>query len=266
VSAAIVTGAGSGIGRATALLLAERGYDVGLTYNTNADGAAETVRAIEAGGRRGAAVRLDLTRPAGAEPAIDELAERLGGVDALVNNAGVNPRSPVLEGSIDVWTETLAANLVGPWACAQAAAGHMIRAGGGGRIVNVTSILASVPLAGGGPYCASKAGLDMLTRVMALELAPHGIAVNAVAPGHTATPMNYSAAEMEAATIERPVIPLGRAAAPAEVARAVVFLATGDGSYATGSTLLVDGGLMLASGPEELQRATGLPPTAGGSR
>lgn len=265
MSAAIVTGAGSGIGRATAVELARRGFDVGITYNANADGAAETAALVEGAGRRAAVERLDLTRPQDAEAAIGSLAAVLDGVDALVNNAGVNPRSETLSGSVEVWTETLAANLVGPWACARAAAARMVERGGGGRIVNVTSILASVPLSGGGPYCASKAGLDMLTRVMALELAPHGIAVNAVAPGHTATPMNYAPEEYAAALEDRPVIPMARAAAPEEIARAIVFLATSDGSYATGATLLVDGGLALASGPEEMQRATGLPPQREGS-
>jgi len=257
---AIVTGAGSGIGRATALALAARGHDVGLTFNRNSAGADETADSVRALGRRAYAARVDLTEPACAEPVIDGLADKLGGVDVLVNNAAVNPRATLLKGTLADWAATLDANLVGPWACSRAAARRMIHGGRGGRIVNVTSILAFAPLEGGGPYCAAKAGLEMLTKVLALELAPHGITVNAVAPGHTATPMNYSVDELGAERIARPVIPQGHAASADEIARAIVFLASDDASYATGASLLVDGGLMLVSGPHELQRATGFPP------
>ena len=167
----------------------------------------------------------------------------------LVNNAGVNRRATVLEETIEGFDRTLAVNLVGPWACAQAAARHMIDGGRGGRIVNVTSVLAFVALDGGGAYGAAKAGLELLTKVLALEFAPNAIKVNAVAPGHTATPMNYGPDDLAAATIERPVIPAARAAAPDEIAAAIAFLASPAASYATGASLLVDGGLLLASGP-----------------
>jgi NAD(P)-dependent dehydrogenase (short-subunit alcohol dehydrogenase family) len=257
---AIVTGAGSGIGRATALRLAADGCDVGVTYRANATGARSVVAEVRAMGRAAAHVELDLATPLAATAAIDALAERLGGVDVLVNNAGVNRRATVLEETIEGFGRTLAVNLVGPWACAQAAARHMIDAGRGGRIVNVTSVLAFVALDGGGAYGAAKAGLELLTKVLALELAPHGIKVNAVAPGHTATPMNYGPEVLEAATIERPVIPAARAAAPDEIAAAIAFLASPAASYATGASLLVDGGLLLASGPQSLQDATGRPP------
>jgi NAD(P)-dependent dehydrogenase (short-subunit alcohol dehydrogenase family) len=257
---AIVTGAGSGIGRATALRLAADGCDVGVTYRANAGGAESVVAEIGAMGRAAFDVELDLATPRAATAAIDALAERLGGVDVLVNNAGVNRRATVLEETVAGFDRALDVNLVGPWACAQAAARHMIDAGRGGRIVNVTSVLAFVALDGGGAYGAAKAGLELLTKVLALELAPHAIKVNAVAPGHTATPMNYGPDDLEAATIERPVIPAARAAAPDEIAAAIAFLASPAASYATGASLLVDGGLLLASGPQSLQDATGRPP------
>jgi NAD(P)-dependent dehydrogenase (short-subunit alcohol dehydrogenase family) len=260
VRRAIVTGGGSGIGRATALKLAADGCDVGVTYRANAEGAEAVVAEIRALGRAAHGAALDLADPGAAGPAVDALAERLGGVDVLVNNAGVNRRATVEEETVAGFERTLAVNLVGPWACAQAAAAHMIAAGRGGRIVNVTSVLAFVPLDGGGAYGAAKAGLELLTKVLALELAPHGIKVNAVAPGHTATPMNYGPEDLAAATIERPVIPAARAAAPDEIAAAIAFLASPAASYATGASLLVDGGLLLASGPQSLQVATGRPP------
>jgi NAD(P)-dependent dehydrogenase (short-subunit alcohol dehydrogenase family) len=257
---AIVTGAGSGIGRAAALQLAAAGCDVGITYRANADGAEALVGEIRAVGRSATAVALDLARPDTAAGTINTLAAELGGVDVLVNNAGVNRRATVLEETIEGFDRALAVNLVGPWACAQAAARHMIAGGQGGRIVNVTSVLAFVPLEGGGAYGAAKAGLEALTKVLALELAPHGIKVNAVAPGHTATRMNYGPGDLAAASIERPVIPAARAASPDEIAAAIAFLASPAASYATGASLLVDGGLLLASGPQSLQLATGLPP------
>jgi hypothetical protein len=259
MSGAIVTGASSGIGAAVAVKLAGRGYDLGLTYRGAEDGALRTKEAVEAEGRRCFLARLDLSDPVSVSGVIDGLADELGGIEILVNNAGADRRRTMSEESVEGWNATLAVNLVGPWACARTAAKHM-RQGRGGRIVNVTSILSSVPLEGGGAYCAAKAGLELATQVMALEWAQDGIRVNAVAPGHTATPMNFPAEDLDGSPIKRPVIPLRHAASAAEVAQAVVFLATEDSSYVTGSSLLVDGGLRLASGPQSLQEATGLPP------
>lgn len=258
---AIVTGASSGIGRATAVGLARAGCDVGITFNTNST-AAEAVREeIQSLGRRASIVRLDCADPAIAARAVDELVSHIGGVDVLVNNAGVNRRARVFDETASGWHHTLAVNLISPWACARAAAAHMIRAGHGGRILNVTSVLAQAPIDGGAAYCASKAGLELLTKVMALELAEYGITVNAVAPGHAATPMNFSEEELTAETaVARPVIPAARPASPDEIAETIAFLASPEASYTTGACVVVDGGLLLASGPESLQREIGLPP------
>lgn len=254
---AIVTGASSGIGAATAELLARRGCDVGITYRANEAGARATAAAVEAHGARAAVRPLDLLRPADAEDAIGGIADELGGVDVLVNNAATNPRAELLSATVEDWTATLAVDLIGPWACARAAAARMVAAGRGGRVINVTSVLAFVPLAGGGTYCAAKAALEAATKVMALEWAPHGITANTVAPGHTATPMNFDPELLAQDTIERPVIPLGRAADPLEVASAIAYLASSEAAYATGSTLLIDGGLLLPNGPQQLLEATG---------
>ena len=253
MSVAIVTGASSGIGRATALAFAQAGFDVGLTFHRGAGRAAAVAERIEQLGRAAAVRRLDLSRPEDAAGAVGDLVAALGGLDVLVLNAGVNRRAELAEETVAGFSETLAVDLVGPWACARAAVPHMAA---GAAIVAVTSVLAHAPLTGGGAYCAAKAGLAALARVLALELAPRGIAVNAVAPGHTATPMNF-AEPVDAFATARPVIPAGRPADAAEVAGAVVFLATAP--YVTGADLVVDGGLLAVSGPETLQRATGLP-------
>lgn len=258
--AAIVTGASSGIGRASAVALAHQGFDVGITWSQDEDGASATVAEVEAAGRRAVSVQLDLRNADEVEDAMRQLATQLGGVAVLVCNAGANRRSDAVEETKQGWSDVLAVNLTAPWLCARALALPMIERGNGGRIIFVTSILAFEPLAGGGAYCASKAGLDALARVLALELAPHGILVNSVAPGHTATPMNFPEEVPDAFSTDRPIIPLGRPADPAEIASVIAFLASPEASYLSGSTLLVDGGLRLVSGPESLQRAIGLPP------
>jgi NAD(P)-dependent dehydrogenase (short-subunit alcohol dehydrogenase family) len=261
--AAIVTGGSSGIGRATVLALARRGLDVGFTYRSRRTDAEAVAAAARSHGVRAATRQLDLRDAADGAAAIDALADQLGRLEVLVNNAATNPRGPFLEQSLDAWRTTLEIDLTGPLACAQAAARRMIAQGGGGRILNVTSVLEHVPLPHGGAYCAAKAALGMLTRVMALELAEHGIRVNAVAPGHTATAMNYGQARVEAGATDWPAIPLGRSATPEEIANVIAFLCARESSYATGGTFLVDGGLLLVAGPGVLQEATGLPPSDG---
>jgi NAD(P)-dependent dehydrogenase (short-subunit alcohol dehydrogenase family) len=242
---AVVTGASSGIGRAVAVALARSGFVVGVGFRRDEAGARATLAEVEAAGSRGRVFALDLGVPQAAAASVEAAIDALGGVDVFVNNAGVNRRCGVLDESVDGWDRLLAADLTGPFFCAQAAARRMVAAGMGGRIVNVTSIHEHEPILGGGAYCAAKAGLGLLTQVMALELAPHGITVNAVAPGETATPMNGVADDVDAATIARPGIPLGRPARSGEVASLVAYLAGEDAAYVTGASLRVDGGLGL---------------------
>jgi NAD(P)-dependent dehydrogenase (short-subunit alcohol dehydrogenase family) len=243
---AIVTGSDSGIGRATAVALAAAGHDVGITWHTDEAGAATTARLVAECGGRAEVARLDLTSGPGVTATVDALAGALGGLDVLVNNAGANHRALGLEDTLDGWRRAVELNLTGPFVAAQAAALRMVRQGRGGRIVNVTSVHERDPLAGAGAYCAAKAGLAMLTKVLALELAPHRITVNAIAPGHIATPMTGK----DGVDVERvalPQIPVGRPGDPAEVAALIVALASPAASYVTGASLIVDGGLLLTA-------------------
>lgn len=241
---AIVTGSDSGIGRATALALAEIGFDVGVTWHSDDRGADETADRVRAMGRRAEVARLDLTTGEDVPRVIDELVARLGGVDALINNAGANHRARSLDDTLAGWRAALELNLTGPFLCAQAAGRHMVAAGRGGRIVNVTSVHEWVPLRFAAAYCAAKAGLGMLTKVLALELAEHGITVNAVAPGHIATAMTGKEG-IDPRSVPLPSIPLGRPGDAREVAGLIAHLASPPAGYTTGASVVVDGGLLL---------------------
>ncbi|MEU1016365.1 SDR family oxidoreductase [Streptomyces sp. NPDC005900] len=245
---AVVTGADSGIGRATAVRLAEAGLDVGITWHSDREGAERTAEEVSGHGRRAALAHMDLTRLPEAADAVDDLAERLGRIDVLVNNAGTGTATPYLDLSLETVREVIDVDLVGPFLCGQRAARRMIAQGGGGRIVNVTSVHEHQPRVGAAPYCAAKGGLGLLTQVMALELAEHGITVNAVAPGEIATPMTGQE-DTDVHDERRPGIPLGRPGDAREIAAVIAFLAGPEASYVTGASWVADGG-MVRMGPQ----------------
>lgn len=241
---AIVTGSDSGIGRATAGALAAAGCDVGVTYEADRDGAEATAAEVREHGRRAVIAQLDLVGTSSIADTLQALADDLGGLDVMVNNAGTGRSTPFLELDLETWRHVLEVDLTGTFVAAQAAARRMVGDGTPGRIINVTSVHEHVPLRGSSAYCAAKGGLGLLTKVMALELAEHGITVNAIAPGEIATPMT-GAEDVDPHGVRRPGIPLGRPGDAREVAAAIAFLAGPGSSYVTGHSFVVDGGMLL---------------------
>ena len=244
---AIVTGSDSGIGKASAVALARAGCDVGVTWHEDCDGAEATADEVRAAGHRCEVRQVDLTDLPHAADIVDELAGALGGIDVLVNNAGSGGSTAFVETSYDEWRRVLAIDLDGAFLCGQRAARRMLAQGRGGRIVNVTSVHEHEPKIGSSAYCAAKGGLGLLTKVMAIELAPHGITVNAVAPGEIATPMTGQEDEPPRPG-SRPGVPVGRPGDAREVASVIAFLASPEASYVSGASWVVDGG-MLRMGP-----------------
>jgi NAD(P)-dependent dehydrogenase (short-subunit alcohol dehydrogenase family) len=243
---AIVTGSDSGIGRATAVRLAVDGFDVGVTWHDDERGGHATAAEVGEHGRKVEVRRLDLADLPAAGDVVDELADALGGVDALVNNAGRGRRAPMLEVTYEDWRHTLAVDLDGPFLCAQRAARRMVSQGRGGRIVNVTSVHEHTPIAYDGPYTVAKHGLGGLTKQLALELGRHGITANSVAPGMVATPMTGLEDE-DPSQHPKPVYPIPRPGDAREIASCIAWLCSSDGGWTTGASFVVDGGFMLVN-------------------
>ncbi len=239
----LVTGASRGIGRATAIRLAEDGYDVVVNYLRQGDAARDVVDRIEQAGRRSLAIRADVASRDEVRRMVGEATETLGPVSVLVNNAGIYQRVTVDQMEPDRWERTLSVNLSGPFHTIQAVLPAM-RQGGWGRIVNVSSQIGVRGTDHGADYAASKAGLLGLTKAVALEVAREGITVNAVAPGTIETDIlrNYSKEDRE---IRNRRIPVGRIGLPEEVASMVSYLASEEARYITGATLHVNGGYLI---------------------
>jgi glucose 1-dehydrogenase len=246
---AVVTGSSSGIGEAIALAVAAEGAAVVVNYARHEDAAQKVLDKIEAAGGKGLVVGADVSDPKEMEAMVQQATDAFGRLDIMVNNAGMERKMPFLQTPFEVWQETIAVNLTGAWLGCQAAAKQMVAQGDGGRIINVSSVHEDLAMPTNSAYCATKGGVRMLMRTLAVELAPHDITVNNIAPGAIETPMDapleQNPDEMKKLLSE---IPLGRMGKPEEVANLALFLASDDSSYVTGSTLFVDGGMIRQGG------------------
>jgi len=238
---ALVTGASKGVGRGIALELARRGCNVAVNYLADAEGAEAVVREIRSIGREAAAFQADIGKDDDVARLFDQALVRFPRLDILVNNAGTQVWKPLLEISAEDWDRVLATNLTGCFLCTQLAARHMMTREGG-RIVNIGSGCNKSPFPNLAAYTASKGGIEMFTKVAAVELAPHRITVNCVAPGAIEIERTRQEAADYAGTWAA-LTPLARVGQPVDVAQAVAFFAGDDASFITGQTIWVDGGL-----------------------
>lgn len=245
---AIVTGGNSGIGKAIVLELARQGAKIAVDYVSHPDAAEELDKQVAALGDQAVCVEADVSKLADLDRLIATTVKVFGQLDIMINNAGIETRTSVLETSEQQYDKVLQVNLKSAFFGTQLAAKQMIKQGGGGRIINITSVHEDWPMPGNTAYCLSKGGMRMLTRTAGVELARHNILVVGVGPGAVATPINLSTMQNAAAMAKLDAaIPLGRMAQPGQIATVVAFLAGDGASYMTATTVFADGGLMQSS-------------------
>jgi len=243
---ALVTGANSGIGEAVALALAQAGADVAINYVVNPDAAKQVSKQIESMGRRSMHLKADISEPAAVDKMFFEVDKAWGGVDILVNNAGIDGKRAVAwKADPAAWRKVLDINLFGSFYCARAALNGMTKRKSG-VVLNIASVHETIPWEGYSAYTASKAGIGMMTKTLAMEAAPFGVRVLALAPGAVQTPINESVwadATKRADLLSK--IPLGRIGKVEEIGQMAAVLVSDAASYITGTTIYVDGGMTL---------------------
>ncbi len=242
---ALVTGSSQGIGQAIAVRLAQEGADVVIDYRSHAEGAQETLTKVEAAGRKGHIVQADLGVVSDIRRLITEGIQQFGKLDILVNNAGIEKNASFWEVTEADYDSVINVNLKGVFFATQAIVQHLMETKRPGKIINISSVHEELPFPHFTSYCASKGGVKMMMRNLAIELGPLGITINNVAPGAIETPINKNLLnnpEKLGAVLNN--IPLGRLGQPSDVASIVAFLASPDADYVTGSTFFVDGGLL----------------------
>jgi glucose 1-dehydrogenase len=245
---AIVTGGNSGIGMAIVLELARQGANIVIDYVSHPDATDALEKQVAALGEKAVGVDADVSKVADLEKLVAAAVKQFGRIDIMVNNAGIETRTSVLETTEAQYDKVLQINLKSAFFGTQLAAKQMIAQGGGGRIINITSVHEDWPMPNNTPYCLSKGGMRMLTRTAGVELAPHNICVVGVGPGAVATPINLSTMNNPALLKKLDAaIPLGRMAKPEEIASVVAFLAGDGASYITATTIFADGGIMQSS-------------------
>lgn len=245
---AIVTGGNSGIGKAVVLALAEKGASVVIDYVADEQATEDLERKIAGLGEKSVGVQADVSKVDELQRLIDTAVKTFGRLDVMVNNAGIETRSSILDTTEAQYEKVLAVNLKSAFFGTQLAAKQMIAQGGGGRIINMTSVHEDWPMPGNTPYCLSKGGMRMLTRTAGVELAPHNILVVGLGPGAVDTPINAQTVADPAALAKlNSAIPLGRLAQPEEIGSVVAFLASDGASYLAATTIFADGGLMQSS-------------------
>jgi len=246
---AIVTGSATGIGQAIAIRFAKEGAAVVVDYVGGPDTPNQTEEAIKSFGGKSIAVAADVSKPDEVQHLVDLTVSTFGRLDIVVNNAGIEKKFAFVDYPLEVVQKILAVNLVGPFLVSQSGVRQMIKQGQGGRVINISSIHEDLPMPTNAAYCASKGGLRMLTRTIAVELAKYNITVNNIGPGAVYTPIDadiQANPELEKALMAE--IPLNRWGQPDEIAGLAVYLASDEASYVTGSTYFIDGGMLRQAG------------------